>query len=148
MLKEARRSGQKAQPLFRGKSLMTRIVLVVDDSKLARMVVKSILAKTRAGWRIVEAADAREALDLLTTEAVDIALIDFNMPDHDGLWLAAEIRAGNPDMPIAILSANAQDAILARARELDVGFVEKPLSEEALAAFLSGAALKLRRTAK
>jgi CheY-like chemotaxis protein len=127
---------------------MTRVVMIVDDSKLARMVVKNILAKTRAEWQIVEAAGAQEALDLLKTEAVDIALIDFNMPDHDGLWLASELRAANTDMPIAILSANAQDAILARARELDVGFVEKPLSEEALTAFLSGAALKLRRAAK
>ena len=127
---------------------MKRTVLVVDDSKLARMVVKSILAKTGSDWQIAEAANAREALDLLASNNADVALIDFNMPDYDGLWLAAEIRAGNTDMPIAILSANAQDAILARARELDVGFVEKPLSEEALGAFLSGAALKLRRAGK
>ena len=127
---------------------MTRTVLVVDDSKLARMVVKSILAKTGSDWQISEAANAREALDLLASSNIDVALIDFNMPDHDGLWLAAEIRAGDTDMPIAILSANAQDAILARARELDVGFVEKPLSDEALTAFLSGAALKLRRAGK
>jgi CheY-like chemotaxis protein len=127
---------------------MTRTVLVVDDSKLARIVVKSILSKTRADWRVMEAAGPTEALDLLGRETADIALIDFNMPEHDGLWLAAEIRAGNPDMPIAILSANAQDAILAKARELDAAFVEKPLSEEALAAFLSGAALKLRRAGK
>jgi CheY-like chemotaxis protein len=127
---------------------MKRTVLVVDDSKLARMVVKSILAKTRADWQIAEAANAREALELLTARNVDVALIDFNMPDHDGLWLAAEMRAEDTGMPIALLSANAQDAILARARELDVSFVEKPLSEEALAAFLSGAALKLRRAGK
>jgi len=112
------------------------------------MVVKSILAKTSGDWQIAEAANAREALDVLATKNVDIALIDFNMPDHDGLWLAEEIRAGNTDMPLALLSANAQDAILARARELDVGFVEKPLSEEALTAYLSGAALKLRRAGK
>ena len=127
---------------------MKRTVLVVDDSKLARMVVKSILAKTKPDWQVAEAANAREALELLTARNVDVALIDFNMPDHDGLWLAAEMRAKNTDMPIALLSANAQDAILARARELDVSFVEKPLSEEALAAFLSGAALKLRRAGK
>lgn len=127
---------------------MTRTVLVVDDSKLARMVVKRILSKTRADWRVVEASGPVEALDLLGKEPADIALIDFNMPEHDGLWLAAEIRAGNPDLPIAILSANAQDAILARTRELGAAFVEKPLSEEALAAFLSGAALKLKRAGK
>lgn len=127
---------------------MTRTVLVVDDSKLARMVVKSILVKTRADWRVVEAAGPGQALDLLAGEGIDIALIDFNMPEHDGLWLASEIRDRDPEMPIAILSANAQDAILARARELDAAFVEKPISEEALAAFLSGAALKLRRAGK
>jgi CheY-like chemotaxis protein len=127
---------------------MTRTVLVVDDSKLARMVVKSILVKTRADWRVVEAAGPEQALDLLDGEGIDIALIDFNMPEHDGLWLASAIRDRDPEMPIAILSANAQDAILARARELDAAFVEKPISDEALAAFLSGAALKLRRAGK
>ena len=127
---------------------MSRTVLIVDDSKMARMVVKSILAKTKADWQTAEAANAQEALDLLATIAVDIALIDFNMPDRDGLSLAAEIRATSPDMPIAILSANAQDAILARARELDAAFVEKPLSEDTLADFLSGAALRLRRAGK
>jgi CheY-like chemotaxis protein len=141
-------AGQTSQPLLQGNDLMKRTILVVDDSKMARMVVKGILAKTSTDWEIAEAANAQEALDVLATGGIDIALIDFNMPDHDGLWLAAEIRAGNTDMPIAILSANAQDAILARARELDVGFVEKPLSEEALNAFLSGAALKLRRAGK
>ena len=71
---------------------MTRTVLVVDDSKLARMVVKSILAKTRADWQIAEAANARRKLSTFSaSKHVDIALIDFNMPDHDGLWLAAEI---------------------------------------------------------
>ncbi|WP_158045318.1 response regulator transcription factor [Skermanella pratensis] len=127
---------------------MARTVLVVDDSKLARMVVKRILEKTRSDWEIVEAASAQEALGLLADKGIDIALIDFNMPDRDGLSLAEEMRAANPDMPMAIISANAQDAILARARELDTAFVEKPLTEESLAAFLSGAALKLRRAGK
>lgn len=127
---------------------MARTVLVVDDSKLARMVVKRILEKTRSDWQIAEAANAQEALGLLAERTVDIALIDFNMPDRDGLSLAEEMRAGNPDMPMAIISANAQDAILARARELDTAFVEKPLTEDTLADFLSGATLKLRRAGK
>jgi PleD family two-component response regulator len=107
-------AGQTSQPLLQGNDLMKRTILVVDDSKMARMVVKGMLAKTSTDWEIAEAANAQEALDVLATGGVDIAL----------------------------------DAILARARELDVGFVEKPLSEEALNAFLSGAALKLRRAGK
>jgi hypothetical protein len=48
-------------------------------------------------------------------------------------------------VPIAIVSANAQDPIIAKARSLDAAFLEKPLNDEALASFLSGAALRLRR---
>ena len=125
---------------------MKRTVLVVDDSKLARMVVNNILLRTQPDWRIVEAATAGQALDAFAAEAIDIVLIDFNMPERDGLSLAAELRAAYPNLPIAIVSANAQDAILARARELDAAFLEKPLTEDTLAGFLSGAALKLRRT--
>jgi CheY-like chemotaxis protein len=124
---------------------MPRTVLVVDDSKLARMVVKSILARTRSDLQVAEAANAQQALDLLAVRTVDIALIDFNMPERDGLSLAEEMRAASPDMPMAIISANAQDAILARARSLDTAFLEKPLTEDALAGFLSGATLRLRR---
>jgi CheY-like chemotaxis protein len=125
---------------------MMRTVLVVDDSKLARMVVNNILLRTQPDWRIVEAATAGQALDAFAAEAIDIVLIDFNMPERDGLSLAAELRAAHPKLPMAIVSANAQDAILARARELDAAFLEKPLTEDTLAGFLSGAALKLRRT--
>ena len=127
---------------------MAITVLIVDDSKLARIVAAKTLAVLQPEWDRVEANNAEEALGVLSERKIDVAMIDFNMPEHDGLWLATEMRSNDTDMPIALLSANAQDAILARARELDVGFVEKPLSEEALAAFLSGAALKLRRAGK
>jgi hypothetical protein len=51
-------------------------------------------------------------------------------------------------MPLAVVSANIQDEIVARARELDAAFVTKPLNDEALGAFLSGAALRLKKTAQ
>jgi CheY-like chemotaxis protein len=103
-------------------------VLIVDDSKLARMVVDEALAR---------AQDQR----------VHVALIDFNMPGSDGLMLAAELRQHWPALPIAIISANVQDEIIARARSLDATFIPKPVNDEALGAFLSGATLRLRRGA-
>jgi len=80
--------------------------------------------------------------------AVDIALIDFNMPGTDGLELIAKIRKSYPGMPVAVVSANVQYEIIGRARQLDAGFIAKPLTDEALEAFLSGAALRLRKGAK
>jgi CheY-like chemotaxis protein len=120
-------------------------VLVVDDSKLARMVMASALRRVRPEWTLVEAVSADEALVAVSATKIDIALVDFNMPDTDGLELVARIHKAHPGMPVALVSANVQDEIIGRARELNAGFIPKPLTDEALAAFLSGAALRLKK---
>jgi CheY-like chemotaxis protein len=127
---------------------MHHTVLIVDDSKLARMVVSSAFRRLRPDWELVEAVNAQDALGKISGASVDIALIDFNMPDVDGLELLAQVRAARPTMPVAIVSANLQDEIIARARELNAAFVAKPLTDEALDAFLTGAALRLKKAAK
>ena len=119
-------------------------VLIVDDSKLARMVMTSALHRLRPDWELVEATNAGDAVAAITSRSVDIALVDFNMPGVDGLELVAKIRAAHPNMPVAVVSANLQDEILGRARELNAAFVAKPLTDEALGAFLSGAVLRLK----
>ena len=120
-------------------------VLVVDDSKLARMVMASAFRRIRPDWTLVETASADEALAAVSADKIDIALIDFNMPDIDGLELAATIHKTHPGMPVAVVSANVQDEIIGRARELNAGFIPKPLTDDALAAFLSGAVLRLKK---
>jgi CheY-like chemotaxis protein len=122
--------------------------LIVDDSKLARMVMASAFRRIRPDWQLVEATSAQAALDAISGGSVDVALIDFNMPGMDGLELVAKIRQTHPKMPVALVSANLQDEILARARELNATFVAKPLTDEALGAFLSGAAIRLRKAAQ
>lgn len=124
---------------------MQHHVLIVDDSKLARMVMASAFRRLRPEWNLTEAVNADEALRAIATGSIDMALVDFNMPGTDGLELVARIRSVNPQMPIAVVSANVQDEVIARARELSAAFVAKPLTDEALAAFLSGAVLKLRK---
>jgi CheY-like chemotaxis protein len=122
---------------------MAHTVLIVDDSRLARMVAAKALAKLRPDWACVEAGDAKQAIDALQQQDVDISLIDLNMPGGGGLALAADLRRQRPNMPIAVVTANIQDEIIARVRELDATFVPKPLTEEALSAFLAGANLRL-----
>jgi CheY-like chemotaxis protein len=122
-------------------------VLVVDDSKLARMVMASAFRRIRPEWTLIEAANADEALAVVSARKADIALIDFNMPNTHGLELVARIYKTHPGMPVALVSANVQDEIIGRARELNAGFIPKPLNDDALAAFLSGAALRLKKVA-
>jgi CheY-like chemotaxis protein len=123
---------------------MQHKVLIVDDSKLARMVIASAFRRLRPEWELVEAIGADEALAAISSREVDIALVDFNMPGTDGLELLAQIRKTQPQMPMAVVSANMQNEIIARARQLDAAFIAKPLTDEALGAFLSGAALRLK----
>lgn len=127
---------------------MTVKVLLVDDSKLARIVAGKTLGALKPEWIRVEAGNADEALDLLGSEQVDVAILDFNMPGRDGLELAAEIRLAHPEMPIAIITANIQDEVIARARAVNATFVSKPVTEEGLAGFIAGAALRLKQARK
>lgn len=123
---------------------MAITVLIVDDSKLARIVAGKTLAALQPEWEKIEAGNAQEALVILGERKIDLSMIDFNMPDKDGLELAAEIRSTYPTMPIAVITANIQDEVIARAREVNATFVSKPLTEEGLRGFISGAALRLR----
>ena len=123
---------------------MATTVLIVDDSKLARIVAGKALAALQPDWNRVEAANADDALAIVRDRKVDLALLDFNMPGKDGLELAAELRSFRPDMPIAVITANVQDEVIARARAVSAAFVGKPVTEEGLRGFVSGAALRLR----
>jgi len=119
-------------------------VLIVDDSKLARIVAGKALAALQPDWSKVEAGGGAQALELVDQAPVDLALIDYNMTEMDGLELAGALRTRFPDMPIAIITANIQDEIVARARAVGAAFVAKPVTAEGLEGFLSGAALRLR----
>jgi DNA-binding NarL/FixJ family response regulator len=123
---------------------MTYKVLVVDDSKLARMSIARLLNILRPEWIRIEAANAMEAVEHQAREAIDLALLDFNMPGRDGLELASELRALRPMMPMAIISANTQDEIVARAKSIDVGFLPKPLTQDVLSHFLTTLEDRLR----
>ncbi|MBP1635621.1 MAG: multi-sensor hybrid histidine kinase [Acidobacteria bacterium] len=109
--------------------------LVVDDEPDSRELLASVL--TQAGASVVLAASAREALDLLGREHVDVVLADIAMPDADGYWLIEHIRSH----PSAVVRALPALAVTARARQEDerraelAGFqahVRKPVDVDAL----------------
>lgn len=121
-------------------------IMIVDDSKLARMAVAKLLNTLRPDWSRIEAANASEALELAKQNAPDFALVDFNMPERDGLHLAADLRAQNPDLPLAVVSANHQKEVVDRAAAIGAGFLGKPLTADVLQAFLETAERKISRS--
>lgn len=127
---------------------MGTTVLIVDDSKLARIVVGKAIAALQPDWTRLEAGNADEALALFDGRQIDLAVLDFNMPGRDGLELAEELRARFPNMSIAVATANVQDEIIARAKAVNATFIPKPVTDEGMRGFISGAALRLRSAAR
>lgn len=123
-------------------------VLVVDDSKLARMAVAKALTAIHPDWSRVEAANAEEALALAKSDSFDMAILDFNMPGRDGLQLATEMLALRPGVPLAVISANHQVEVVTRAREVGATFLQKPLTEKALGEFAADAVKQLSAAAR
>jgi CheY-like chemotaxis protein len=122
---------------------MTYKILIVDDSKLARMSVAKLLSSLKPDWTRLEAANAEDAMKMLTDSQPDVVLLDFNMPGRDGLDVADELQKRNPFMPVAVISANVQVEIVNRARDAGASFLSKPLTEQALAEFLTDAERRL-----
>lgn len=122
---------------------MPYTLLIVDDSKLARMAATKALKALHPDWTRVEAANGDEAMALAKDKAFDIAILDFNMPGRDGLQLATDLLAVWPHTPLAIVSANHQTEIVERAKSIGAVFLPKPLNEKALGEFLQDAVGRL-----
>lgn len=122
---------------------MATTVLIVDDSKLARIVAAKAVTALRPAWQRIEASNANEALDLISKSHIDVALVDFNMPGKNGVELAEEMRKLRPSMPIALITANIQNEVVAAAKAVSAVFVAKPLTQDGLQEFLDAAAKTL-----
>jgi CheY-like chemotaxis protein len=127
---------------------MSYRILIVDDSKLARMAAAKTLGVLRPDWTRVEASGADEALAMVKQSAADVVLLDFNMPGRDGLSLMAELQDLRPDLPVAVVSANHQAEVVSRASELGATFLPKPLTQQTLGEFLDEAEQRLERNSR
>jgi two-component system response regulator AlgR len=111
-------------------------VLIVDDEELARLRLRAMLqALPEFDVNVVgEAGDAAQALAQLNTHAVDAVLLDIRMPGltpHEGLHLAARLRAMAQPPAVIFVSAHAEHAL--KAFELEaVDYLTKPVRSERL----------------
>jgi len=79
-------------------------VAIVDDHAIVRTGLRQFFAE-QVDLRVVgEAGSAREALDLLRKEEIDVLVMDLNMPEQSGVDALASIKARAPALPVLILS--------------------------------------------
>ena len=120
----------------------TATILIVDDEAGVRDLLGDALRI--AGYETLVASDGDEALTLWRTNAVELCIVDVNMPTMNGFEFVEAVRRDNDALPILLLSA--RDAAVDVAHGLRIGaddYVRKPFSLEEL---LLRVAAILRRT--
>ena len=96
---------------------MSSTILVMDDDLLALESLESYLKQ--AGYTIVTASGAREALERARETPCDVALLDMKVPEMDGFQVAAMLRQRQPDLQVIIFTGYASLETEARAAQLD-----------------------------
>jgi len=116
--------------------MSTDKILIIDDSRLSRMMIKGFTLASKPDWGIIEAEDAKDALTKCEGENITWMTVDYNMPGMDGLTLCSQLRELFPDARIALLTANIQDSVKARADKIGVAFIQKPVTEEKIKTYI------------
>jgi two-component system chemotaxis response regulator CheY len=108
--------------------------LVIDDSQAIRMLIASILK--RVGFEVLEAANGREALAQLAAGApVDVAFVDWNMAELDGLAFVRAVRAEPRWAATRLMMVTTETDTAQVVRALQAGadeYLMKPFTKDAL----------------
>lgn len=107
-------------------------ILLVDDSKTMRSIQKSVLAQL--GYtKIEEACDGQDALSKVGAFNPDLMLVDWNMPNMDGLTFVKTFRQNDKATPIIMVTTESEKSRVIEAIKAGVNnYVVKPFTPEAL----------------
>ena len=107
---------------------MKKTILIIDDSSFSRIILTDLVKKL--GYSVYEASGGKEGLAKIKDLKPDAVILDLLMPDIDGLKLIEFIRKED-NIPIAVLSANKQEAVKSKCFSLGADFYcNKPISKE------------------
>lgn len=122
----------KTEMIAGAGNVMSKTILVVDDTESLRTMVKAYLSQD--GFRVVTAANGREALFIARQELPDLIILDLMMPEMGGYeFIAAYAREGTA--PIIILTAKVEESDMVLGLELGADdYMTKPFSLRELAA--------------
>jgi CheY-like chemotaxis protein len=112
---------------------VTETILLVEDELIVRELSRQLLES--CGYRVVDAADGREAVELFKTfnGKIDLLLTDVVMPEMSGRELADQLKALQPDLKILFASGYIEDTNGGKgSTHKIVNFIQKPFTQENL----------------
>lgn len=108
-------------------------VLIVDDSKIMRNIVKNTFSLIKIPCTFLEAENGRAALDILKTETVNLILLDWNMPEISGIDFLKYARAQPEYAKLPIIMVTSEAARYNVIEALKAGatdYIVKPVTEK------------------
>jgi YesN/AraC family two-component response regulator len=102
-----------------------KTILLVEDDDVVRDMIKGALEKD---YHILEASTCSQAIPQIE-EPLDVALVDYNLPDSDGFDVLKSIREVKPDLPVIFMTAYSTESLAIKALRAGVTeYMKKPLS--------------------
>ena len=112
--------------------------LIVDDSRLSRMMVQAAIKEIRPEWLTIEATNSEDALSKTSEKDIDVIILDYNMPGENGISLGVELKQRYPNAFISMLTANIQESTQRKAHEAGLTFFKKPVTKELVSNIIEG----------
>jgi two-component system chemotaxis response regulator CheY len=110
-----------------------KTVLVVDDSRIMRNIVKNTFTELKIPCEYLEAENGKKALQLLETNKVSLVFLDWNMPEMDGMEFLKRVRS-MPDykeLPIIMVtSESAKYNVVEALQNGATDYIVKPVREK------------------
>jgi len=104
-------------------------LLIVDDNEGVRHLVTRWLE--RAGFRVTQAKDGAEAMEIIRRDPPDVVLADIRMPRINGLELARMIKRDFPSIKVILMTAYSSPQTIAQAKREGVDdYLEKPFTQD------------------
>jgi len=118
---------------------MIKKILLVDDSRASRFIIKGCIPKDR-GYELSEAADGKEGLEMYREFKPDITFLDLTMPVMDGYEALGEIRKYDSNALVIVLTADIQKKSRDKVKDLGAfKIIAKPPSSKIMEQALSEA---------